>query len=113
MGWIAKPGSTEDKLNKWLDRIGLIRILLWCSAFLSVITGWNLYGFLLSAHRAWAGVAILYAVGALAVARRLGKVERPSAVLWLAVAFFLIPVAVQAAESVGVFDLLARSALPG
>lgn len=32
MGWIAKPGSAEDRLNKWLDRLGLSRFALWCSA---------------------------------------------------------------------------------
>ena len=113
MGWIANPGSAEDRFNKWLDRTGLTRILLCFSAFLSVLIGWRLCEALPPGRRLLAALAILYALGALAVARHLGKIERPSAASWVAAAFFLIPVMLQIAESVGLFDLIARSALPG
>jgi hypothetical protein len=113
MSWIAKPGSTEDRLNKWLDRIGLTRILLWCSAFQSVLIGLRLYDALVPDRRALAVLPFLYAKGALAVARHLGKVERPSAAARVAAAFFLLPIVLQFAESVGLLDLIGRSALPG
>jgi hypothetical protein len=104
VGWIAKPGSAENRLNKWLDRIGLTRILLWCSAFQSALIGWTLYDILVPDRRVLAVLPFLYATGALAVARHLGKVERPSAASWLAAAFFLLPVLLQIAESLGLID---------
>jgi hypothetical protein len=113
MGWIARPGSAEDKFNKWWDRNGFTRGLLWCSAIWSVLIGLRLFAILPQDRRVVAVLPMLYAVGALAVARHLGRIERPKAASWIAAAFFLIPVVVQSAKSLGLLDLLSRMASPG
>ena len=113
MGWIAEPGSAEDRLKRWLDRVGVTRILLWCSTAESMLIAWNLYDALPANYVFLTAVPIAFGFGAFAVARHLGKVERPSIVAWLAALFFMIPVLLQVAGSAGLFDLIAQSALPG
>ncbi|WP_156364284.1 MULTISPECIES: hypothetical protein [unclassified Sphingomonas] len=113
MGWIAKPGSAEDRLNKWLDRLGLSRFALWCSALLSVAIAWNLYDVLPPNRKFLTAIPVAFGFGACAVARHLGKVERPGLAAWLAALFFSTPLLLQVAESSGLFDLISRFALPG
>jgi hypothetical protein len=105
MGWIAKPGSAEDKIDKWLDRTSLTRLLLCFSAILSLIIAVGVYRPESSSSRALVALPILYGLGTLAVAYLLGKTRRPSVVLKIASAFFLLPVALHFMNSVGVLDL--------
>lgn len=112
VGWIARPGSAEDRLKKWLDRVGLTRVLLWCSALLTLLIAWNMYDVTLPRWRWILIVPVTYALGALGIARHFGQMERPTKLAWFAAIFFLIPVFVQFAVSTGLADMIERSALP-
>ena len=57
-------------------------------------------------------LTLVYATGALIVARHFGRFERPTGIAWSIAIFFLIPVFLQAAQSLGVFKMLADFALP-
>ncbi|WP_116089783.1 hypothetical protein [Sphingomonas crusticola] len=107
MAWIAKPGSAEDKFNRWSERVGPTRILLWLSTLFSIVIAWSVFEIVIPKWRILAIIPLFYAAGALATARYFRRVDKPG---WLARAvsiFFLMPIILHIAKSVGVTDIVA------
>ncbi|MGU3391544.1 hypothetical protein [Sphingomonas sp. M1A8_2b] len=107
----ATVRKLERRLNTWLKRSGLMRLLLWTSALLSILLALRLYHGLPISRNILSFVSALFAIGALAVSRHFRKVERPSSATWLAGIAFLLPLLIYVAEFMGLFDTIARLTL--
>src|SRR3569623_648566 len=56
MGWIAKPGSAEDKLNRWFTDKNCARLALWISAWVCCLIIWWMVGVL---KPSWRGLLLI------------------------------------------------------
>ncbi len=89
-----------------------MRLLLWLSAALCILLAVKFFDVLPSTQHIPSILSILYAIGALAVARRMGHVQRPSIAIWLASLTFMLPLIIYVAQFTGVLDLITRLAHP-
>lgn len=87
MGWIAKPGSAEDRLNQWLTRKNVTLTFLGLSVFYSALLAWAAVGLLKPDWRYLSVVPLAYGLGAVGTAVALWKIDRPSTATW-AIAYF-------------------------
>lgn len=89
MGWIAKPGSAEDRINQWLVRKNLALIFLAFSVFESGLFFWLAIHWLKPGWRFLMLLPLAYAIGASATAVFLWKSKEPSSALWTTTYFFV------------------------
>ncbi|WP_313332689.1 hypothetical protein [Sphingobium yanoikuyae] len=89
MGWIAKPGSTEDRLNQWLVRKNLALIFLAFSVFESGLFFWLAVQWLKPGWRFLMLLPLAYAIGAFITGVVLWRSKDPSSALWAATYFFV------------------------
>ena len=106
-----KPiNAFERRLDRWLTQSGFMRLLLWLSALLSITLAVKLYHVVPGTRHIPSILSILYATGAVAVSRHMGKVERPSIATWLAGLSFLLPLLIYVAQFTGLLDVVAKLA---
>lgn len=89
MGWIAKPGSAEERINQWLVRKNLALIFLAFSAFESGLFFWLAVQWLKPGWRFLMLLPLAYAIGASITGVVLWKSKDPSSTLWATTYFFV------------------------
>jgi hypothetical protein len=89
MGWIAKPGSVEDRLNQWFVRKNLALIFLVFSVFESGLFFWLAVQWLKPGWRFLMLLPLAYAIGAFMTGALLWKSKEPSSALWATTYFFV------------------------
>lgn len=106
-----KPiNAVERRLDRWLLRSGFMRLLLWISAALCIVLAVKFYRTSPSTRHIPSILSIVYAIGALAVARHMGNFQRPSIATWLAGLSFMLPLMLYVAQFTGVLDPITRLA---
>jgi hypothetical protein len=88
MGWTAKPGSAEERLNQWTTRKNVTLIFLGLSVFYSGLLAWAAIELLKPSWRYLVGLPLAYGVGAACTAAVLWRSEHPSTATWATAYFF-------------------------
>lgn len=88
MGWIAKPGSAEDRLNQWMTRKNTTVLFLLFSVFYSGLLAWTILDWLKPHWRFLVFAPGLYGLGAAISAVMLWRSKQPSRALWMLAYFF-------------------------
>ena len=91
MGWIAKRGSAEDKLNRWLTSKNQLRGALWLSALFCSLAAWSMFDMLKPAWRALTVVPLLFGATAIVASHHLKRTETPTRLAWAVSLFLALP----------------------
>lgn len=97
MGWIAKPGSPEDRLNRWLDR-NILRVCLAVSAAVSIQWTVTIIEVARLDQRIIAIVPALFALGELIAAFKTRTIRELSTAQRGLVGLLLVPAVVDLVE---------------
>jgi hypothetical protein len=92
MGWIARPGSAEDKLNRWMTSKNQLRMALWSSACVCAFATWSVIESTKSGREGLAAIPALFGVGAIIASVYLGRAAQPPNKAWRLSKFLTLPV---------------------
>lgn len=93
MGWIAKPSSAEDKLNRWMTPKNQLRIALWLSVYVCAQAIWSILEIVKPNWRLLTAIPAIFGVCALVASVYLKRIEHPSPVGWWLSVFLTLPAA--------------------
>ena len=104
MGWIAKPGSAEDKLKRWVTSKNQLRVALWLSGFFCALAASYMFDHLKSAWQALILVPLIFGLSAILASEILRRNEKPTRLAWAVSLFLALPTPLVVAVNSGIVD---------
>jgi len=109
MGWIAKPGSAEDKLNRWLTSKNQLRVALWLSGLFCGLAAWSMFEVLKPAWRPLTLLPVIFGVSAIVASHTLKPTERPTRFAWAASLLLALPTPIVVLVNSGILGSIVRA----